>query len=91
MSIAGNPLKEGLLRDVMQVTYRDSVEEIDSFELVVNNWDADSRQPQPKYEPSVASPQHEGIFDPGTETGAAHGLHGGDDVDADRRHHNSGA
>ena len=51
VSIAGKTLKEGLLRDVMQVTYRDSVEEIDSFELVVNNWDAGVRQPQPKYEP----------------------------------------
>jgi phage protein D len=64
VSIAGKALKEGLLRDVMQVTYRDSVEEIDSFELVVNNWDASSRQPRPKYEPSF-NPQYAGIFDPG--------------------------
>lgn len=64
VSIAGKELKQGLLRDVMQVTYRDSVEEIDSFELVVNNWDASSRQPRPKYEPAF-NPQYAGIFDPG--------------------------
>jgi phage protein D len=64
VSIAGKTLKEGLLRDVMQVTYRDSVEEIDSFELVVNNWDGGVRQPQPKYEPN-SRPEFAGIFDPG--------------------------
>lgn len=64
VSIAGKTLKEGLLRDVMQVTYRDNVEEIDSFELVVNNWDAGARQPQPKYEPN-SRPEFSGIFDPG--------------------------
>jgi phage protein D len=30
--------------DVLQVTYKDNVEEIDSFELTVNNWDADTRR-----------------------------------------------
>ena len=64
VSIAGKTLKDGLLRDVMQVTYRDSIEEIDSFELVVNNWDAGARRPQPKYEPN-SRPEFAGIFDPG--------------------------
>ena len=64
VSIAGKTLKEGLLRDVMQVTYRDSVEEIDSFELMVNNWDAGAGKPQPKYEPPSPSTTP-GIFDPG--------------------------
>lgn len=64
VSIAGTNLREGLLRDVMQVTYHDSVEDIDGFELVVNNWDAAARQPQPKYEPPSYS-QYTGIFDPG--------------------------
>src|SRR5262249_33056523 len=57
--------KEGLLRDVMQVTYHDNVEDIDGFELVVNNWDAHNRQPQPKYEGSPSYSQFAGIFDPG--------------------------
>jgi phage protein D len=64
VSIAGKTLADGLLRDVMQVTYRDSVEEIDSFELLVNNWDAGNRRPQPKYEPP-SQPQNAGVFDPG--------------------------
>ena len=28
----------------MQVSYKDNVEEIDSFELTVNNWDAETRK-----------------------------------------------
>ena len=64
VNIAGKDLKEGLLRDVMQVTYHDNIDDIDGFELVVNNWDAGQRKPQSKYEPpSVA--QNAGIFDPG--------------------------
>jgi phage protein D len=64
VSIAGKKLSEGLLRDVMQVTYHDNVENIDGFELVVNNWDAGVKQPQPKYEPP-SSAKNAGIFDPG--------------------------
>ena len=46
----------GVVRDIMQVVYRDDVEAIDSFELTVNNWDADSRKfkysDQDTFEPS---------------------------------------
>jgi uncharacterized protein len=66
VSIAGKPLQDGLLRDVMQVTYRDSIEEIDFFELVVNNWDAGARRPQPKYEGAL-QPTNAGVFDPGQQ------------------------
>jgi phage protein D len=64
VKIAGTPAKEGLLRDVMQVTYRDSIEEIDSFELAVGNWDPTCNKPQPKYEPP-SRPENAGVFDPG--------------------------
>lgn len=37
--IAGSPLPGGVLRDVIELTYRDSIKEIDSAEIVVNNWD----------------------------------------------------
>lgn len=41
----GNRQQKGdLIRDVIQVTYKDSVEEIDNFELTVNNWDAEARK-----------------------------------------------
>jgi phage protein D len=33
-------LPEDVIRDVMQVTYKDKIDEIDSFEITVNNWDA---------------------------------------------------
>jgi len=62
VSIAGKKVEDGILRDVMQVTYKDNVEEIDSFELVVNNWDASKLLP--KYEPPSES-QYANIFDPG--------------------------
>jgi len=62
VNIAGKPLSEGLLRDVMQVVYRDNVAEIDSFELVVNNWDA--LKFKPKYEPP-SKDDYAGVFDPG--------------------------
>src|SRR5712691_4002798 len=65
VSIAGTDLHDGLLRDVMQVVYHDNVEDIDGFELVVNNWDANAKQPQPKYEGSPLPSKFAGTFDPG--------------------------
>jgi phage protein D len=37
--IEGVGLPRNVLRDVLQVTYKDSIKEIDSIELTVNNWD----------------------------------------------------
>jgi len=42
--IEGVGLPRNVLRDVVQVTYKDNLKEIDSFELTINNWDADSRR-----------------------------------------------
>src|SRR5689334_12967996 len=39
----GQGLPRDILRDVMQATYKDNIKEIDSFEFVVNNWDAEKR------------------------------------------------
>jgi Bacteriophage probable baseplate hub protein len=44
IKIAGASLPKNVLRDVLQVTYTDSVKELDNFELTVNNWDAEKRQ-----------------------------------------------
>ena len=41
IKIAGANLPRDVLRDVVQVTYKDNVKELDSFELTVNNWDAE--------------------------------------------------
>ena len=41
--IEGAGLPRNVLRDVVQLTYKDNIKEIDSFELTVNNWDATTR------------------------------------------------
>jgi phage protein D len=43
IKIEGVGLPRDILRDVTQLTYRDNIKEIDSFELTVNNWDAQTR------------------------------------------------
>jgi phage protein D len=43
LKIEGAGLPRDILRDVVQATYRDNIKEIDSFELTVNNWDAEKR------------------------------------------------
>ncbi len=64
VKLQNNPLPEDVVYDVMQVTYKDNVNEIDTFELMVNNWDAASRKH--KYEGAVdQSTPYAGIFDPG--------------------------
>src|SRR5262245_36542964 len=42
--IEGVGLPRDILRDVSQVTYRDTLKEIDGFEVTVNNWDAATRR-----------------------------------------------
>jgi phage protein D len=36
-------LKAEVIRDILQVTYKDSLKDVDSFEISINNWDADKR------------------------------------------------
>jgi Bacteriophage probable baseplate hub protein len=43
VKIGGRPAGRDVIRDVMSVTYKDSVQEIDSFEITINNWDAATR------------------------------------------------
>jgi len=40
----GAAVPDAIIRDVTQVTYHDSIKEIDSFELTVGNWDSTSRR-----------------------------------------------
>lgn len=44
LRIDGVSLPNEVVRDVMEVTYRDKLEEIDGFEIVVGNWDSDRRR-----------------------------------------------
>jgi uncharacterized protein len=72
LRIDGVGLPQGVLRDVMEVTYHDDMDEIDGFELTVNNWDAGTRRC--KYIGSETAAQLAGsasanplftLFDPG--------------------------
>jgi uncharacterized protein len=62
VKVAGRGLPDDVIQDVLQVSYKDSVEEIDSFELVVNNWDA--QKGKFKYEPA-SQQKYAQLFDPG--------------------------
>jgi phage protein D len=44
LKVSNNNLPESVLSDVVELTYKDNVKEIDSFELVINNWEPNSRQ-----------------------------------------------
>lgn len=39
----GRPVGQDVVRDILSVTYKDTVQEIDSFEISINNWDAETR------------------------------------------------
>ena len=42
--VSGSQLPGNVLRDVVEIVYKDKIDEIDSCELTVNNWDADRRR-----------------------------------------------
>lgn len=44
LHIEGAQLPSEVLRDVVDITYKDKLDEIDSCELTVNNWNADRRE-----------------------------------------------
>ena len=39
IAASGAGIDPGVLRDVQQVSYNDSITEIDSFDMTLNNWD----------------------------------------------------
>ena len=43
VKLAGAPVGQDVVRDILSVSYKDSVTEIDSFEISINNWDAATR------------------------------------------------
>jgi uncharacterized protein len=70
--IQGRSLPRDILRDVMQVTYKDNVNEIDNFELTICNWDAEARDfkyvaIEGRVQNDDARAKYVGIFDPGAE------------------------
>src|ERR1700691_84080 len=63
--VSGQLLGDNVIDDVLQVTYKDSVNEIDTFSLEINNWDADYRQF--KFSPPLqnAAVDYSNVFTPG--------------------------
>ncbi len=43
LRVGNTPLSREVIRDITQVTYKDSLTEIDSFAITINNWDAETR------------------------------------------------
>jgi phage protein D len=41
--VGGSALDQRVIHDILQVSYKDNIEEIDSFEIEINNWDAATR------------------------------------------------
>ncbi len=65
-------MPRNVVRDVIEVSYEDSIEKVDSFTLTVNNWDADKKQV--KYlgmpdKPQAKTPEADfaALFEPGNE------------------------
>jgi phage protein D len=56
VKVQGRPQGKNVIRDIIQVVYKDNIKEIDSFEITINNWDADKRTF--KY-------SNQDLFDPG--------------------------
>src|SRR5262245_3704953 len=60
--VRGKKLPSDVVDDILQVTYKDNVNEIDSFSIDINNWDA--RERKFKFAPPLKD--YDGVFDPGT-------------------------
>ena len=69
VKLRGRELEDDVVSDILQVSYRDNIKEIDSFEITINNWDADKRDF--KY-------IDQDLFDPGKELELWMGYRGQD-------------
>src|ERR1039458_9036038 len=59
--VRGQKLQSTVIDDILQVTYKDSINDIDSFTIEINNWDAGMRT----FKFAPAMKEYAGIFDPG--------------------------
>ena len=69
VKLRGRPLGQDIVRDILQVTYKDSLSEIDSFEISINNWDAAKRN---------FKFSDDDLFNPGKELELSLGYYGRD-------------
>ncbi len=71
VKLRGRPLGQDVVRDIVQVSYKDSLDDIDSFEISINNWDAAKRE----FKYTDAD-----LFEPGKEIEQWMGYHGRDQL-----------
>jgi phage protein D len=67
IKLSGRQPGQDVVRDILSVNYKDSLQDIDSFEIVINNWDAETRAF--KY-------SDDELFDPGERVELAMGYRG---------------
>lgn len=71
VKLDGRPQGQEVIGDILQVSYKDNIKELDSFEINIANWDADKRTF--KY-------SDDQLFDPGKELELWMGYYGGDNL-----------
>jgi phage protein D len=71
VKVGEKPMARDVVNDIIQVSYKDSLAEVDSFDITINNWDADKRQF--KYVDSQ-------LFDPGQKVELWMGYFGKDNL-----------
>jgi phage protein D len=42
VKLQGRPAGQEIINDILQVTYKDDIEQVDNFDITINNWDADT-------------------------------------------------
>jgi phage protein D len=78
VNLVGQPLPSQVVHDIITVTYKDSIDAIDSFEITISNWDdghatyKDVGSRQYKY-------SDQDLFDPGKKIELWMGYYGGND------------
>ncbi len=68
LKLQGRPQGQEVVQDILSVTYKDDIEEIDSFDITINNWDAKKR---------TFNYSDDDLFDPGKEVELWMGYYGG--------------
>lgn len=67
VKLQGRPAGQDVVKDILSVSYKDNIQEFDSFDITINNWDAETRSF--KYSDSD-------LFDPGKELELKMGYYG---------------
>ncbi len=74
IEVNGYPLPRNVVRDVIEVTFEDNLDDMDSFSFVVNNWDTDRLRPQ--FVGEGADEKFWGLVQPGNGVNISLGYRG---------------